>query len=184
MERSDDMLIEAHLAGDEDAFAELVGRHLRGVYSFAARSVARDADDLVQEIFLKAWRGLRSYDRSQARFRTWLMRIARNTVIDSLRKKTSTVFTDLGTEEQPFEARDPEPLPDELAAKTHDARAARRALDALSPLYREVLLLRYMEQMTFEEIASILDESANTVRSRHRRALAQLRSDLAALHRN
>src|ERR1700761_954795 len=87
--RSDEELIAAYLSGEEAAFGELTQRHLRQVYSFALRLVGDSAaaEDISQETFLKAWKSLQKYDESSSKFKTWLLRIARNTAIDYLRKK-------------------------------------------------------------------------------------------------
>lgn len=183
MEKSDEALVTEYLSGNEGAFARLLERHLKSVYSLALRSAGDEAEDIAQDAFLKAWKNLERYDPRSAKFKTWLMRIARNTVIDYLRKRKAFVFSDIENDgESAFDAPDPGPLPDELAARAHDARAIEEALEKLPLPYREVLLLRYMEQMTFEEIAAVLEESPNTVRSRHRRGLAKLREELGDVH--
>ncbi len=185
MNKTDEELVAEYLTGNEGAFASLVQRHLKSVYSFAARSVSNDAEDIVQDSFLKVWKSLHTYEPQKARFKTWLMRIARNTVTDYLRKKKLFVFSDLESEQSDsriLDVSDPEPLPDELIARAQDARDVEEVLKKLSPPYREVILLRYVNHLTFEEIGNVLDEPANTVRSRHRRGLAQLRQHLQALH--
>lgn len=185
MEQTDEELVAECLVGSEDTFATLVERHLRSVYSFALRSAGDEAEDIAQDTFLKVWKNLEKYDPNQSQFRTWLMRIARNTVIDYLRKKKSFVFSDFehdSKESSLSETPDVEPLPDELVARAHDEREVREVLEKLPPTYREVLLLRYMNQLSFEEISKILGEPSNTVRSRHRRALLQLRTLLESLH--
>ncbi len=187
MEKTDEELVAEYLAGDESAFASLVERHLKSVYSFAARSIADEAEDIAQDTFLKAWKSLSVYEPRSAKFKTWLMRIARNTVIDYLRKKKTPVFSDIGNgpdDTRTFDTPDPEPLPDEIVARAHDTREVEALLREIPLVYREVLLLRYMSQMSFEEISGILGENANTVRSRHRRGLARLRQLLDALHQN
>ncbi|MHB8660559.1 MAG: RNA polymerase sigma factor [Minisyncoccota bacterium] len=187
MEKTDEALVAEYLAGNEDAFATLVERHVRSVYSFVARSVGSEAEDIVQDTFLKVWKNLKKYEPRSAKFKTWLMRIARNTVIDYLRRKKSFVFSNFENardDSRILDTPDTEHLPDELVARAHDARDVEMLLEKLSPVYREVLLLRYMSQMSFEEISQVLGESANTVRSRHRRGLAQLRQLFNTVHRN
>jgi RNA polymerase sigma-70 factor, ECF subfamily len=186
MNKTDEALIAEYLAGDEEAFSLLVKRHLKTVYSFAARSVKSDAEDITQEVFLKVWRNLGNYDSRDAKFKTWLMRIARNTVIDALRKRKPFAFSDLERDgEDTFgDTPDLEPLPDEIVARAHDERAIEAALAQTPPLYREIVLLHYMSGLTFHEIGQILDVPPNTARSRHRRALAHLRRNLEAMHQN
>ncbi|MFI5260663.1 MAG: RNA polymerase sigma factor [Candidatus Paceibacteria bacterium] len=185
MEKTDAELIADYLAGDESAFASLLNRHLQSVYSFAFRSARDDAADIAQETFLKAWKHLSAYDPEQAQFKTWLMRIARNTVIDHLRRKKAIVFSSLEDEQGDNLALlipDAELLPDEVVARVHDSRELNEALEQLSPLQKEVILLHYMDHMTFEEISEVLAESPNTVRSRARRGLLQLKLALEQMH--
>lgn len=181
MEKTDEELVAECLGGNEDAFTPLVQRHLKSVYSFAARSVGNEAEDVVQDTFVKAWKNLRKYNQHEAQFKTWLMRIARNTIIDALRKKKSHVFSDFEDDRDdiPFaNIPDSEPLPDEIAARAHDAQEIEAALQKLAPMYREVILLHNMSQLTFQEMSAVLLEPQNTIRSRHRRALAKLRHHL------
>ncbi|HVZ75873.1 MAG TPA: sigma-70 family RNA polymerase sigma factor [Candidatus Paceibacterota bacterium] len=181
MERSDEELIAAYIAGEESAFAIVVERHLKGVYSFARRFAGReeDTEDIVQDIFLKAWKSIHRYDSEASRFKTWLMRIARNTTIDHLRKKKSLPMSYFDTEDGNVlleNLEDASPLPDEAFMRAQSDEAVRRALEELKPAQREVLLLHYMSGLTFEEIGLALKKPPNTVKSIHRRALVALRS--------
>ncbi len=184
----DEDLIAAYVAGEETAFATLVERHLKAVYSFVYRFIGneKDAEDVVQETFIKAWKNIKRYSRESARFKTWLMRIARNTAIDHLRKKKDLSFSTLegGNESYEFAESlpDTEPLPDELLAHRDDLKDLNQAILKLSPLYREVLLLYYGSDLTFEEIATVSGTPVNTLKSRHRRAVAELRT--LFMHRN
>lgn len=185
---SDEELIVSYIGGEEDAFAELVRRHLKPVYAFVFRLVGdeKDAEDIAQETFVKAWKNIESYSPASARFKTWLMRIARNTSIDYLRKKKHLPFSALEREDETSSFAenlpDEQPLPEEVLAHADDLEDLERALAKLSPLYRETLLLYYGSDLTFEEAAEISGISANTLKSRHRRALVALRKVL--MHRN
>lgn len=185
MEKTDEALVAEHLAGNEEALTRLLERHMKTVYSFILRSVEDGVEDVVQDTFLKVWKNMRKYEPRRASFKTWLMRIARNTVIDAQRKKKYAVFSDLENEygdNRILDTPDSGPLPDEILAQVRDAHEVTEVLQKLPPQYREVLLLRYMSQMTFEEVSSVLHEPQNTVRSRHRRGLARLRGLLEDLH--
>ena len=182
--KTDDELIAAYEAGDEPAFAELLDRYLDSVYSFALRLTGskEEADDVAQETFLKAWKSLKKYNQSSSKFKTWLFRIARNTSIDFLRKKKHVPFSQFETEGGvnvlTETIPDTEELPDQLLMKLEDANELHAVLERLPPKAREILLLYYTNDFTFEEIGSMLGEPANTVKSRHRRALQALRKIL------
>jgi RNA polymerase sigma-70 factor (ECF subfamily) len=185
MDRNDEDLISAYLGGEEPAFAELTGRHLGGVYSFIARFVgnAEEADDITQETFLKAWKSLKKYDSRTSKFKTWLLRIARNSAIDFLRKKKHIPFSQFETEEGvnilTETVPDTEELPDALLIKLEDAEELHKTLEKLPPKAREILLLYYTNDLTFEDIGEMLGEPTNTVKSRHRRAIQLLRKIVA-----
>ncbi len=171
---------------EEKKFDELVRQHLKAVYSFAYRFVgdAHEAEDIVQETFLKAWKNFGNYKAEMSQFKTWLMHIARNTAIDHLRKKKHIAFSEFTNDEGDNSfvdtLADTEELPEELLACAEDTKVLTDALDKLSPPSREVLILHYTNSMTFEEIGAILGKSMNTVKSRHRRAIAVLRKNLEA----
>lgn len=183
--RSDEELIIAYLAGDEPAFGELTARHLRGVYSFALRLVGDQAaaEDISQETFLKAWKSLKKYDAKTSKFKTWLLRIARNTAIDYLRKKKhiplSAFENEAGGNVLAETVADTGELAPQMLERLDDARELHVVLEKLPPKQREILLLYYSNDCTFEEIAATLGEPANTVKSRHRRALATLKGLIA-----
>src|SRR5262249_47995045 len=129
--------------------------------------------------FVKAWRSIKSYRQSASKFKTWLLRIARNTSIDFLRKKKHIPFSAFNDDTQNLIAEtipDPAPLAEELFSKDEDSRALVHALGELSPPHREILLLYYTNDLTFEEMGELLGQPANTVKSRHRRAVLALRA--------
>lgn len=181
---SNEELVAKYLRGDERAFEQLVTQNLKQVYSFSLRLTgnASDAEDITQETFLKVWRNLKRYSSTSASFKTWLMHIARNTAIDHLRKKKAIPFSFFENEEgenaQIDFLPDDIPLPDEITAHVKDVATMESALKKIPPLHREILLLYNGNDFSFSEIASILDESVNTVKSRYRRALDALRKVL------
>jgi len=178
---TDEELVLDYLSGNEAAFAELTNRHLSGVYSFALRLVgdAAAAEDIAQETFLKAWKSLKKYNEKTSKFKTWLLRIARNTAIDHLRKKKHVPMSyfenETGGNVLAETVADQEELAPAILERLDDARELNRTLDLLGPKHREILLLYYSNDCTFEEIAGMLNEPTNTVKSRHRRALSALR---------
>lgn len=189
MDRSDEELVAAHVAGEEGAFAQLVGRHLKGVYSFTLRFIgdSQEAEDVVQETFLKAWKSARQYKPESSKFKTWLLRIARNSAIDYLRKRRHIAFSEFDTEGGNVLAEvipDQGELPEELFAKAQDAEALTKALRQLAPDAREILLLHYTNGLTFLQIGEMLGQPPNTVKSRHHRAILSLRKLLSPAQAN
>lgn len=178
--RSDSRLVADYLKGDKQALDILFRRYLKPVYSFIYGYVgnAQDAEDIVQDVFVKTWRNLKKFDL-QKNFKTWVFTIAKNTCLDFLKKKKRIPFSALDDEEGnntiAETLADPAPLPQELLEKADLARILNSAMEKLSPKYRAVLLLYYNDHFNFREIAEILDEPLHTVKSRHRRALIQLR---------
>lgn len=174
---TDAELVATYRRGDRAAFDALVRRHLRPIYRFVFRLVgnAHDAEDLSQEVFVRAWKGIARFDEKRS-FTAWLFQIARNAAVDLLRKRsTMPVATPEETDHAFERLRDPGPLPLELIAQSDSARALSIAIEQLPSASRIVLVLRYRKQLTFREIAAYLQEPLHTVKSRHHRALATLR---------
>ena len=164
-----------------------------------------EAEDITQEVFVKAWRNLKKFDRNKC-FKTWIFTIAKNTSLDFLKKKKVIPFSGFENEkgENKFIAAlaDPTPLPDKLFERASIGEMINRAMEKLSPKYRMVLFLRYNDHFTplevrsaaggtasaigelpltgftFREIANILGESIDTIKTRHRRGIAILRKIL------
>ena len=180
VELSDDELISLYRSGNEQAFKTLVERYLKQIYSFTYRmtGTAGDAEDATQETFVKVWQKISRYKMTNT-FKSWVFAIARNTAIDRLRKKKVSVFSDFedATGKNTFveNLTDPEMLPAKLIEKAEQKGLLDKGLLGLSPEDREILTLHYGEDLTFEAIGKIVQKPLNTVKSRHRRALARLR---------
>ncbi len=179
---SDEELAIACSSGNDAALAVLIDRYMPSVYNYARRMCGNDteAQDIAQDALVKVWINIKKFNNERASFKTWLWRIVRNTTFDSLRKHAHahTPFSNFDTEEGNTiidTASDELPMQDELFAQAEDAEMLEKALQKLSPPARDMLLLRYKESMTFEEIGATLGEPTNTVKSRHRRALESLR---------
>lgn len=187
MEHSDQQLIADYLKGDDAALEALIRRHLKGIYGYLRHIMgdAEEAEDVAQETFLKAWKRIRTY-RPSASFKTWLFTIAHNAAIDHLRKRRDQRLSAFENEEGDNvlteTLADTEPLPDELVARLQDKASVEALLETLPLHYREVLLLRYHGDLTFEEMGKTLKRPLDTVKSQHRRALARLRD--AIMHQN
>jgi RNA polymerase sigma-70 factor (ECF subfamily) len=178
--KEDSQLIADYLAGDKPALEVLFARYLNPVFYFVYRYVGdeEEAQEIVQLTFIKVWKNLRKF-KPEKKFKTWIFTIAKNTALDFLRKKKNPTFSELLDREKgerEFElAVDTAPLPPEIFDREQLSEAVESAINRLAPYYREVLHLYFMEQLTFQEIAEILDEPLNTVKSRQRRALIELR---------
>ena len=163
--------------GDAEAFRQLVEAYQTPAYRLAARMCGPDsAEDVTQEAFLAAWRALPEF-RGDCRFSTWLYRLVSNAAIDCLRREKK--HRDTGDVDD-LELPDGGPSPQEQAERSDTRDAVRRALDRLSPEHRQVLLLRFMQELDYGEIARALNVSEGTVKSRINRAKAKLREVLAA----
>lgn len=176
---SDHALVHAYLEGHQQSLSTLVSRYTDPIFAYVLRLTGdrEAAADITQEVFIKAWRNLASFDSKQ-NFKTWVYTIARNTAYDWLRKKKLVPFSALGEADgDGFEQTlvDVEPLPHEQLEKSEGSMFLERLLTELSPDVRDILLLHYIDEMTFDEIGRIRGESLNTVKSRHRRALLLLR---------
>ena len=163
--------------GDAEAFRQLVEAYQTPAYRLAARMCGPDsAEDVTQEAFLAAWRALPEF-RGDCRFSTWLYRLVSNAAIDCLRREKK--HRDTGDVDE-LELPDGGPSPQEQAERSDTRDAVRRALDRLSPEHRQVLLLRFMQELDYGEIARALNVSEGTVKSRINRAKSKLREVLAA----
>lgn len=163
--------------GDAEAFRQLVEAYQTPAYRLAARMCGPDsAEDVTQEAFLAAWRALPEF-RGDCRFSTWLYRLVSNAAIDCLRREKK--HRDTGDVDD-LELPDGGPSLQEQAERSDTRDAVRRALDRLSPEHRQVLLLRFMQELDYGEIARALDVSEGTVKSRINRAKSKLREVLAA----
>lgn len=180
----DEQLIRRAAAGDSDAFEQLLLANQKQVYHLCLRMSGNpdDANDLAQEAFIKAWRGLSQYQFG-SEFSTWLYRLTRNVCIDFLRRQkrqaaVSLVLSDEEEEDREFQVPDPAPQPEDVALSSETREELQRAMDALPADYREILQLRVVEDLPYERIAELLDIKLGTVKSRLARARIQLRNNL------
>jgi RNA polymerase sigma-70 factor, ECF subfamily len=175
----DKQLISKVLDGDEESFAEIVKIYLKPIYNFLYRLVGdRDAaEDLTQETFVKAWKNLKRFDQKR-NFRTWLFTIAKNTAFDWLKKKKEipfSTFTDEEGESWIENISSDDILPDEILERKNIAEEFEQMLEKIPVHYRAILLLHYKEDFSLHEIAEILGEPYNTIKSRHQRGLGRLK---------
>ena len=172
--------------GDPDALATLMARYQNRIYRYLLRLVRQpaDADDLFQQTWLRVAEKIRSFDTSRD-FDAWLFTLARNLAFDHLRRKRPQSLDEPSSDEAPDDtmlarlaAGDPGPFEQLLATERAQHLAA--ALENLPVTYREVLSLRFEEEMKLEEIAAVLAAPLSTVKSRLRRSLERLRVILEA----
>lgn len=160
--------------GDVAAFSALVVRHQDRIYRFLLRLTqsSDDAQELTQETFLHAYQALVRW-RPEARFTTWLFQIARNQALDWLRRGRRAAFVTLDpAQEQTLP--DPGPAPETTLEHRQQLQALERALARLPTEQREILLLREIEDLSYEDIAQVLHINLGTVKSRIARARARL----------
>jgi len=174
------MIVRKVLQGDVNAFEKLVTEYERAVYAIAQRMTgnAEDAADMTQETFIKAYNSLSSF-RGDSKFSVWLYRIANNVCLDFLRSRSRKPTVSLSTEdddgeETQLDIADESQSPELLLENALTRDAVRRGLDSLPPDYRQILLLREIQGLSYEEIAAALGLESGTVKSRIFRARKRL----------
>ena len=171
-----DLLIRRCLDGDQQAWNEIVSRHWRKVFNIAYKFVGKSdkAEDLTQDIFLKIYKSLDTFDR-RANFQTWLFSISRNLCIDhyrSARNKRELIGHSIDATNVPLASRGPDPL---ATLEYGDRRAMlKRALRQLPDTLRTAVILRDIKELTYQEIADRLDLPVGTVKSRINRGRKEL----------
>jgi RNA polymerase sigma-70 factor (ECF subfamily) len=165
--------------GDADAVAELYDRHARRVYSLALRILgdATDAEDVVQDVFVQAWRQASRYTPTRGVVAAWLLTLARSRAIDRLRARRARESQSAG-EPATSQAVDSAPPIEWQFLSTEQTRLLRAALERLPILQRAAIELAYFEGLTHVEIAARLEEPLGTVKTRIRSGLAKLRETL------
>jgi len=187
-------LIRRCLAGDAAAWEELVRMHQKRVYNLCYRFTGsgENAEDLTQEVFIKMYRTLSSYDAGRGAFTTWLTTMTRNLLVDQYRRSRLERASD-SLDSSPLQEEDASPLSERLAdhAAGPDARVLGRerqemvqaALGKLSPELRETVILRDLQDMDYKEIAQVLKVPEGTVKSRINRGRTELARLLARTYR-
>jgi RNA polymerase sigma-70 factor (ECF subfamily) len=178
-----DLLIERCLRGDQVAWEQIVRQHWRKVFNLAYKFVGRhdEAEDLTQDIFLKIFKALKTFDR-RANFQTWLISISRNLCIDhyrSVRKERETMARDVDASVLVPVSRERGPYGElEQVDLKHLIRVA---LAELPPTLRQAVVLRDLQEFTYQEIADQLGLPEGTVKSRINRGRLELARQLKRL---
>ena len=179
------LLVRRCVGGDAAAWEEIVQRYHRRIYNVCYRFAgdAENAQDLTQEVFIKMYRTLNTYDSGKGAFMTWVTTITRNLLVDHFRKSKGDRITD-SLDSAPSEREDAQPLSERIADRglAPDAAVASRetremvhlALQKLSPELREAVILRDLQDMDYREIATALRVPEGTVKSRINRGRAEL----------
>ncbi len=182
----DAQLVEKVVAGDGEAFRQLVERYQRPVYGLLMRMVRTPAlaEDLAQETLIKAYRAIATFDRSR-KFSSWLFKIAHNTAIDHLRRNRPPTVPLETTEGERLDPLDllatPESQSPEARVRGRDLdEGLQEALMSLRPDYREAVLLRFQQGLAYDQIADILDLPLGTVKTHLHRARKQMAEVLRA----
>lgn len=179
-EISDKELVEQYLKGDEKSFEILVKRYLKPIYVFISRYLRNrfDIEDIVQEIFLKVWRNINKFDQEK-KFKTWIFTIAKNTALDFLKKKKTIPFAAFENEggENFIENKSFDSLMplDKVVERKDLMDKLFSAIEKLPPKYSQILFFYYGNGFTFQEISEIFGQPLNTIKSRHKRAIAILK---------
>jgi RNA polymerase sigma-70 factor (ECF subfamily) len=179
------MLVRRCLAGDAAAWEEIVQRYHRRIYNLCYRFAGSpaEAQDLTQDVFIKMYRTLKSYDVERGALMTWVTTIARNLLVDHFRKSKQERITD-SLDAAPSEQENATPLMDQIQDKgpapdagvsTRETKEmVHRGLQKLSPELREAVVLRDLQDMDYREIATVLKVPEGTVKSRINRGRAEL----------
>ena len=176
-EDTDEKLVERARAHDGAAFELLMRRHNQRVYR-VVRSILRDVDeieDVIQQAYLQAFTHLDQFG-GNARWSTWVCRIAINEALARIRQRGRFVSIDAASEESMADfSKAPTSDPERTAAGREFGHLVERAIDGLPDIYRSVLILREVEEMTTEETAAVLDVEVDVIKTRLHRARAALR---------
>ncbi|MBE0411907.1 MAG: RNA polymerase sigma factor [Anaerolineales bacterium] len=172
---ADAELVKRAQGGDAGAFGEIYERHARSVFRFFAARLNNplDAEDLTEELFIRVWRSLPNYREKGVPFTAFLFRIANNALIDHYRKINSP-SSEVSLEGEGL--HDSNHNPEDLATKSLEQAALKKVLDELRDDYREVLILRFLSELSPDETAKAMDRSVGAVRILQHRALIAVRN--------
>src|SRR5579864_1284165 len=179
------MLVRRCIAGDSAAWEEIVQTYNRRIYNICYRFTGSgsDAEDLTQEVFIKIYRSLESFDVQKGAFTTWVTTMTRNLLVDHFRRTKQDRITDSmdaspkADEDAPTlgeRIEDVKPTPDAVLAGKEKQRLVHEALQKISPDLREAVILRDIQDMDYREIAHVLKVPEGTVKSRINRGRAEL----------
>ena len=173
-------IVQKVLKGDVNAFETLVLAYEKSVYNIALRMTGNpeDASDMTQEAFIKAYNSLQSF-RGDSKFSVWIYRIATNVCLDFLRSRSRKPTVSLSVEDKDgdeveLDVADESQSPEQLLDRQMTRESVRRGLETLTPEYRQILLLREIQGLSYDEISQCLGLEVGTVKSRIFRARKKL----------
>jgi RNA polymerase sigma-70 factor (ECF subfamily) len=170
-------LVERCLQGDDAAWEAVVTSHGRRVFNLSYRYTNRkeEAEDLTQEILIRVYQNLKSYRPEEGSFQGWVLRIARNLIIDQYRKNRRYPQTSGGEELETMNLADHKiPNPQRVAEQGEASQFLQGGLQSLSPELKEAVILRDLEGMSYNEISDLLNVPEGTVKSRINRGRLEL----------
>jgi RNA polymerase sigma factor (sigma-70 family) len=169
-------LVKRCLKGEDAAWGALLQTHTHKIYNLCYRFTGRseDAEDLTQEVFIKVFRTLKSYDPAQAKFGTWVNRIARNHLVDHYRRTRADRMTSTLDEQLPITDHSQGADPASEVESRERRETIQAGLSRLSPDLREAVILRDLQDLDYAEIARILEVPEGTVKSRINRGRLEL----------
>jgi RNA polymerase sigma-70 factor (ECF subfamily) len=193
---TDTQLIGQYLEGNQKAFETIINRYAQPIFRFTYKLTNNKdtAHDITQETIIKLWKNIKKFDTSK-NIKAWLFTIAKNTTLDYLRKNKNLNFSDLNntydSNDDDFaqNIEDSEPLQFEIFEKNENIEMVQKALETLSVENKMIVLLKNGEEMTFDEIATVVEKPMNSVKSQYRRSLISLKkyienSDKSKMHQN
>jgi len=178
---SDIELVEKSLLSDTKAFGVIVKRYSSMIYKFVWLYLKDqdDSTDITQETFIRVWKNLHKFDTKKS-FKTWMFAIAKNASLDLIKKKKSLNFSAISEDDEELSSffhnfvESSDSL-DENIDREIIKSGLYKAMEKISPIYKTVIFLRYVNNLKFVEIAKELNESIDTIKSRHRRGLFALK---------
>jgi RNA polymerase sigma-70 factor, ECF subfamily len=185
-EQDDALLVDASKRGDQDAFAQLVQRYQRRIFNLVFRILQQydEASEITQETFLAAWQGLPSF-RGEARFPTWLYRIAYNCSLKQLEHRKRDQALQAAMQAERVLQHVDDSLRTDAELEAHDRQAMiQEQISCLPAKYRIVLVLRHLQEMTYEEMAEALTMPIGTIKTHLFRARNLLKERLEAFERS
>jgi RNA polymerase sigma-70 factor (ECF subfamily) len=169
-------LIKQAVKRDAPAFGELYQLHLRQIYRYIFYKVGNpsEAEDLTEQVFLKAWEAMPRYREQGVPFAAWLFRLAHNTVIDYHRTKHEAVALD-----ELIDAEDGQASPEDVTSTRLDVQTLQTAITRLTPEQQQVVILRFVQGLSHGEVAAIMGKNEGAIRGLQHRALEALHGLLA-----